>query len=268
MKPLQPVFFITALVLLVGLACSALGGGGTPPTQAPPATQTQEPVQVLPTATEPEPTEAPATEAPATEAQPPTEEAPAASASEFFTEEFDSEAALDNWDSFSLGAGEDNNLVIKQEEDHLLFDLGDEDLYVYYMYTPYEYDDVSIKLNAENRGRNNNNVSLVCRMNSEGTQWYEFSVESGGLWYLYAVDDKYNVIANGGTNALKQGREINEYAMTCQGDEITLFINDEEIRSVKDNTYGFNSGLVGFNISSLNVLPITVAVKWFEISQP
>ena len=30
----------------------------------------------------------------------------------------------------------------------------------------------------------------------------------------------------------------------------------------------FNGGLVGFNISSLNVLPITVEVNWFEISQP
>lgn len=266
MKPIKPIFFFTALLLLVGLACSALtGGNDTPPTQPPPPTQ--EPVQVLPTATQPEPTEAPATEAP-TEA--PATEAPteAPASSQFFTEEFDSEDALSNWDSFSLGSGEDNKLVIKQEDDHLLFDLGDEDLYVYYVYTPYEYDDVSIKLNAENRGRNNNNVSLVCRMNSEGTQWYEFSVESGGLWYLYAVDDKYNVIANGGTNALKQGREVNEYAMTCEGDEITLTINDQEIRSVTDNTYGFNNGLVGFNISSLNVLPITVEVNWFEISQP
>ena len=265
MKPLHPILFITGLILLVGLACSALGGGGATPTQPPPPT---EPVQVLPTATEPEPTEPPATEAPATEAptEAPATEAPAAS--QFFTEEFSSEDALANWDSFSLGQGEDNNLVIEQQEDHLLFDLGDEDLYVYYMYTPYEYDDVSIKLNAENRGRNNNNVSLVCRMNSDGTQWYEFSVESGGVWYLYAVDDKYNIIANGGTNALQQGRAINEYAMTCQGDEITLFVNGEEIRSVKDNTYGFSGGLVGFNISSLNVLPITVAVNWFEISQP
>jgi hypothetical protein len=264
MKPLQPIFFFTALILLVGLACSALGGGA-PATQPPPAVQTQEPVQVLPTATEvvqePEPTEVPPTEAP------PATEAPVSN-SEFFTEEFDSEAALDNWQSFSLGSGEDRNLVIEQEEDHLLFDLGDEDLYVYYIYAPNEYDDVSIKLNAENRGRNNNNVSLVCRMNSEGTQWYEFSVESGGLWYLYAVDDKYNIIANGGTQALKQGREVNEYAMTCNGDEITLSINDEEVRSVTDNTYGFNNGLVGFNISSLNVLPITVAVNWFEISEP
>jgi hypothetical protein len=266
MKPVQPIFFIAALVLLVGLACSALTGDGTTPTQ-PPAAQT-EPVQILPTATEPEPTEASPTEAPATEAPSATQTEEAPAASQFFTEEFDSENALSNWDSFTLGSGEDRNLVIKQEGDHLLFDLGDEDLYVYYLYQPHEYEDVSIKLNAENRGRNNNNISLVCRMNSEGTQWYEFSVESGGLWYLYAVDDKYNVVANGGTNALKQGREVNEYAMICKGDEITLLVNGEEIRSVKENTYGYNNGRVGFNISSLNVLPITVEVNWFEISQP
>ena len=265
MKSLQPVFFIAALVLLVGLACSAISGGDTTPTQSLPPTSTAEPVQVLPTNTEPapEPTEVPPTEAEPTEA--PTE---APVSQDFFTEEFSSEDALENWQSFSLGSGEDRDLVIEQENDHLLFDLGDEDLYVYYVYTPYEYEDVAIRLNAENRGRNNNNISLVCRMNSDGTQWYEFSVESGGLWYLYAVDDKYNVIANGGTQALKQGREVNEYGMSCEGDEITLFINGEELRSVTDNTYGFNSGMVGFNISSLNVLPITVAVNWFEISQP
>src|SRR5688572_17708671 len=126
MKPLRPIFFLTALILLVGLACAALGGGenNTPPTQAQPPTQ--EPQQVLPTATEPEPTEPPVTEAPATEEPAPTEEPQ--TVSEFFTEEFDSEDALENWESFSLGSGEDNDLVIEQEDDHLLFDLGDEDL--------------------------------------------------------------------------------------------------------------------------------------------
>jgi hypothetical protein len=225
-------------------------------------------VQVLPTATEPEPTEPPATEATVTKTftEVPATEAPATP--QVFKEEFASEDALENWDSFSLGSGEDNNLVIERQDGHLLFDLGDEDLYVYYVYTPHEYDDISIKLSAENRGRNDTTISLVCRMNSEGTQWYEFSVEGAGLWYLYAVEDNYNVIANGVTNALKQGQEINEYAMICDGDEITLFVNDEEIHSVRDTTYGFNRGLVGFNISSLSVLPITVAVNWFEISQP
>ena len=186
----------------------------------------------------------------------------------FYTEEFDANYIPDNWQYFTLGSGSDKNLVIQQEEDHLLFDLGDKNLYVYYMYTPYTYDDVSLTLNAENRGRNNNNVSLVCRMNNDGTQWYEFSVESGGVWYLYAVDGKYNILDNGGTTALKQGKEVNEYRMDCVGDEITLYVNGTELKTVTDSTYGFNEGAVGFNISSLNVLPITVNVNWFDIAQP
>jgi hypothetical protein len=187
---------------------------------------------------------------------------------DFYTEEFEADYNPENWTYFTMGKGSDSDLVIEQQDDHLLFDLGDEDLYVYFMYTPYIYEDVSVTLNAENRGRNNNNISLVCRMNDDGTQWYEFSVESGGVWYLYAVDGKYNILDNGGTQALKQGKEVNEYRMDCSGNEITLYINGTELKTVTDNTYGFNEGAVGFNISSLNVLPITVEANWFYIAQP
>ncbi len=190
-------------------------------------------------------------------------------APDFYTEEFEADYKPDNWTYFTLGKGSDKNLVIQQEDDHLLFDLGDKDLYVYYMYNPYTYSDVSLTLNAENRGRNNNNISLVCRMNKDGTQWYEFSVESGGVWYLYAVDNgEYKILDNGGTQALKQGKEVNEYRMDCVGDEITVYVNNKEIKNVKDSTYGYNEGFVGFNISSLNVLPITVEVNRFDIAQP
>src|SRR5512138_1701751 len=109
MKPLQPLFLFTALILIVGMACSALTGGAPAPTQAPPPTQA--PVQVNPTEAAPEPTGVPPTEEPpATEVAP-----PQPSASQFYTEEFDSEASMANWDSFTLGKGKDTNLVIKQE---------------------------------------------------------------------------------------------------------------------------------------------------------
>jgi S1-C subfamily serine protease len=190
-------------------------------------------------------------------------------AKDFYTEEFDANFNSDNWEYLTLGSGSDKNLVIQQEEDHLKFDLGDKDLYVYFMYKPYTYQDVSLTLNAENRGRNNNNVSLVCRMSDDKTQWYEFSVESGGVWYLYAYDHgKYNILNNGGTTALKQGKDVNEYKMDCVGNEITMYINGTELKTVKDTTYGYDKGQVGFNISSLNVLPITVNVNWFDIAQP
>ena len=124
-------------------------------------------------------------------------------------------------------------------------------------------------LNAENRGRNNNNISLVCRMNEDQNQWYEFSVANNGLWYLYAFDNgEYNTLDNGGTTAIKQGKDVNEYTMDCVGNEITMYINGTELKSVKDTTYGFEKGLVGFNISSLNVLPVTVNMNWFDIAQP
>lgn len=259
MKTLRPMIFLAIFVLVVGLACSLLSTPATqpPPTQVPPTASN-------PPTTAPEPTIAP-TEAP-TEAVPTAETA--SQAQDFYTEEFEGDYDPDNWSSFTLGSGDDGNLVIEQQDDHLLFDLGDEDLYVYYMYAPYTYDNVSVTLNAENRGRNNNNVSLVCRMNQEGTQWYEFSVESGGVWYLYAVDGKYNVLDNGGTNALKQGREVNEYRLDCNGDEITMYINGKKIKTVQDTRFLFDEGFVGFNISSLNVLPITVEVNWFKIAQP
>jgi hypothetical protein len=268
MKNFRPLLLFAAFVLVIGLACSAVSGGGDTPTQPQQQPQQQEPVQVVePTK---EPTQAP-TEPPAPEpTQPPAPEPtqPPVTTSKFFREEFDSSAALANWNSFSLGSGSDSKLKINQEDDHLLFDLGDKDLYVYYMYGADQYDNVAITLNAENRGRNNNNVSLVCRMNSDETQWYEFSVENGGLWYLYAVDKGYNIIDNGGTNSLKQGKEVNEYKLVCDGSEITMYVNGDEVKTVNESRYGFRDGYVGFNISSLNVLPITVEVNWFEISKP
>ena len=264
MKSVRPLLMLAALLLIVGLACNATGGGGS--------AQTQEPQQPAQQPTKPAPTEAPATEAPAVTEAPATEaptatEAPA-QAQDFYREEFNPDSDLSNWEYFTLGSGSDTDLKIEQQNDYLMFDLGAEDLYVYFMYKPYTYDNVALTMNAENRGRNNNNVSLVCRMNSDGTQWYEFSVESGGLWYLYAVDNGYNIIDNGGTNALKQGKEVNEYKMICNDNKITLFINGDKLKTVTDTKYGFNEGQVGFNISSLNVLPITVDVNWFDISQP
>ncbi len=58
-------------------------------------------------------------------------------AQDFYTEEFEAAYNPDNWSYFTLGTGSDKDLVIQQEDDHLLFDLGDKNLYVYYMYDPY-----------------------------------------------------------------------------------------------------------------------------------
>ena len=263
MKPLRPLLFFMILLLLVGLACSTLTGGPNP-TQPPPPTQ---PVQVIPTEAPPEPTEVPPTEAPPTEV---VTEAPVVEASQFFTEEFDQDPGSD-WVTDIIGPGADahkDSVKTDFANSRMRIELPEDDLYFYYTFVGYNYDNVRLDLRADNRGVNTNNVSLTCRSSSDG--WYEWSVGSGGDWYLYAVTDKFNLLSSGGTTFLKQGKEVNEYTMICQDKKISMFVNGQEIKQspVTDNRYGLREGTVGFNISSINITPVIVEVDWFRISEP
>src|SRR5829696_6035828 len=95
MKAFRPMLFLAAILLIIGLACSAVGGGGDTPSQP---VATQEEVQVNTPTTAPEPTTVPPTEVePPTEA--PTEAAP--EAMDFFTEEFEDSYAPDSWQTFT-----------------------------------------------------------------------------------------------------------------------------------------------------------------------
>lgn len=260
MKTFRPLLFLGSFVLIVGLACS-LGGGGDTPSQ--PEQPSQPPSQPEPTAvppTQPQPDVAPTN----------TEVPPPPPASEFFTEEFDSDPGSD-WVTDILGPGADANassVVTSFDDSRFRIELPEDQLYFYYTFTGFSYEDVRIDLRADNRGVNSNNVSLTCRGSNDG--WYEWSVGSDGLWFLYAVTDGFNLITNGGTTSLKQGKEINEYTMICEGKTISMFVNGVELKlsPVTDNTYGLRDGSVGFNISSLDVTPVIVEVDWFKVSEP
>jgi hypothetical protein len=82
MKKFRPLFFFVATLLIVGMGCNTLSGGGDIPSQP----QQNQP-QTDPQQDTPEPA---VTETPTEEPASPTEE-------EFFTEEFD---VNDNWSYF------------------------------------------------------------------------------------------------------------------------------------------------------------------------
>ncbi|MBE0671096.1 MAG: hypothetical protein IH588_10945 [Anaerolineales bacterium] len=259
-KLLHPFLFFVSMLILVSLACSSLTGGSAPIKDT---VIEDSPVPVIPT-NPPPPTQKPAdVPLPTATAVPPT-----VGPQKFFVEEFGTNSDQSNWVYYSLGSGSDSNLSIEPSDDGLLFDLGDENLYVYYIYDVLKYNDTKLTLVAENQGVNNNNVSLVCRFNADEGQWYEYSFESGGVWYLYAYDGGYNVIDNGGSNDLKQGKAVNEYGMTCKDNVITMYINGKMLKSYTDRNYNFGEGQIGFNISSLNVLPVIVNVQSFDIAEP
>lgn len=262
---LSPLFFTALLVVIVGLACRLF----TPATQNAP-----EPI-ILPTSAPLQPTSAPLVQ-PTAQPQP-TVAPPVATLqpfSPFFKEEFDADV-LSSWNSFIITG---NNSADKKKSSFsikggkLIFKLEDEQLYSYLIYENQTYEDVRVEVSAYNRGKNTNNISLICRYTEDG--WYEFSITSGGLFQIWAYDATgavskgYNLINSGGSTAIRMGNDTNVYAIVCSGNDLTLYINGVESASFSERKYGFDKGKVGINVSSLDVIPIIVEFDYFDIQEP
>ena len=77
-----------------------------------------------------------------------------------------------------------NDMTLGIQNGFLVFDLQGKGEWVYSIYNAQTYDDVRVDVSAENRGANNNNVSLICRYSPDG-QWYEFNIANNGLYNIY-----------------------------------------------------------------------------------
>ncbi|MDI6770872.1 MAG: hypothetical protein QMD04_14525, partial [Anaerolineales bacterium] len=154
---LVPFFALAGLILLVGLACGTV----TTPTALPP------PPQIQPTQPPPPPQIQPTQPPPPVQVQP--TEAPS-EAPDYFTEEFD--GLIPNW-TYEVKHGDPTKLDIHTDNGMLVFNITGQYLYAYLMYDPYIYKNVRIDVFADNRGKNTNDVMLVCRLSDEG--WYEFN---------------------------------------------------------------------------------------------
>ena len=186
----------------------------------------------------------------------------------YFTEEFN--GSIPNWSHF-LRSGDEKKMKLSTDNGKLVFNLTGEDLYAYLMYDPQNYQNVRIDVSADNRGLNENNVSLICRY-SKTDGWYEFSVANDGLWWVYVYDiltgGQYQLLNNGGSTAIKSGKAINEYTAICNGTTLSLYINGVKTISFEEKRYALREGLVGIGVSSFKVLPIIVEFDWVTISQP
>lgn len=193
------------------------------------------------------------------------------SGSDYFTEDFN--GTLSDWKQFlTSGQASQANLSIK--DGRLVFDIAAKNTWVYTYYSAKTFKDVRIDVTAENRGQNDNNVSLICRY-SEDEGWYEFNVANSGLYQiLYGKWDadkrkaSYSKIADGGSNKIHVGKEVNDYAAICQGRTLTLMINGSQVNSVDDNQNALRDGYIGLGVSSFAHVPVTVEVESYKASQP
>ncbi len=287
--------FLFRPLLIVGvLALAMLACIGSSPTAAPGADATMAALQQMATAASvqltqvaqgaQQPTAAPPEQQP-TEAPGSTQAAPA-TGQQFFTDNFDTDSGL--WSHFVVDAtvmltspgslatvdtSDPEGMSVKVTDGHLSFDLNAKGLWVYAMYTGAQYTDVKMQVVADNRGTNDNNVSLICRYSKENG-WYEFNIANNGLYDILfgqvTPDNQvtYGKLADGGSNKIHQGKQTNTYDIACKGRTLTLSINGFETRRVDDNEHVLDKGQVGVSVSSFNSLPVTVNVDSVTISQP
>ena len=183
------------------------------------------------------------------------------------TTKFTENSDLNNWEQVVKGTGRASKIAASPASDGLIVNLNDPDLRAYYFYKTNTYENVAIRMKAENLGKSAFNVGIVCRRT--GDTWYEFRVTGNGLWYLYKYDGRYLTLDSGGTTALKTVKDINEYEMTCHGNQISLQINGETVTTFPFKASFYQRGQVGFSIlSSQAVFPINIKVIEFELSKP
>ena len=255
MKALRPFFFIIAITLITGLACAF--GGSTSATQEP--TAQEKGLTVTPKPSKKSPQTGP------TETPDGTDELPGVEPQAYYTETFD--GSLDNYTYFNLGKGDETKMSLSPDNGSLVFDLKDNNLWVYVTYNPYIYKDVVIEVTASNQAKKDNTIGLICRY-SQKQSWYEFNISQDGSYWIYAYDMHYNKIAEGISTAVNGGQNSNTYRASCIGDQLSLKINNTEVKTIRETKFKFGEGKVGFGVSSFNRTPVTVNVDSFTISEP
>ncbi len=263
---------IIGIVVIVGLVIAGMGINALSNRAATAATEsplvTDPAIEVITRENTATSTPVAATEESATATNtpiPPTQAIP----SKFLKINFAQNTVMDVFDVAEIGLGENKIIDRALSDKGLALTLNGSDLYLYYFYKPFIYQDIAVKVQVENLGIiNKNNVSLICRKTN--STWYEFSVTSDGLWFLFDYNEsnvkRYTMIGNGGSTAIKTGQNVNEYEMKCIGNEISLYINGQKAKTIKNDLYA--EGQVGFNISSLDLFPVEINVSEFEMSKP
>ena len=188
----------------------------------------------------------------------------------FFREEF--ENGKEDW-SYFLTNGDESDLNFYAENGMLVFDISGTNVFSYAVYEPEVYDDVRIKVSVANRGDNTNNVSLLCRYDPQ-KGWYEANIFNSGLydilfggWQGGQSSAVYAELYSGGSNAIHTGMTTNTYTLICEGNRISLYINDRMVRSV-GSEFGLQRGQIGIGASSFQRYPVSLDFDWVDISEP
>lgn len=167
---------------------------------------------------------------------------------------------------WEMETGEDTEAyVFDEDDDRLYLEVNSVDTVVY-VECPLDFGqpDVRIDLDVENvAGPNWNNISIVCRMNSEG--WYEAAIDSGGYWYLYRYDEDegWATLDSGGSTDINMRQARNHMTLVCDGPSIGFFVNDVEMTTVEDHRY--TDGTIAISVTTFELKGAGVTFENLEV---
>lgn len=260
MKAALRLAMIPALILIVGMACSfSMGDTETP------SADVSSPEQPTVGAVQSETEDISGQDTPEA-----TEDNSVSTSEAFTTFTFDEEP--EGW-SYWFQAGDEERTSFFVEDGKMNVEINGKQTYLYFTYDDFTYDNVYVETIVENRGANSQSVSLICRY-SEEDGWYEANIGNDGLYNIFVFDARkqpkgdYDMLTSGGSNAIKQGKDINAYGFSCNDRKLTLWINGTEVTQIKENAYALREGNVGFGVSSYESLPVIVEFDEFTIDQP
>jgi dipeptidyl aminopeptidase/acylaminoacyl peptidase len=128
--------------------------------------------------------------------------------------------------------------------------------------------DIELQASIETMADSNrNSFDLICRASNRG--WYEFGLDSGGLWLIRKYDhtiNEYIELGKGGSFLINMGANQNSMKASCSGRELILWINGEMVAAVEDSQ--FKEGYFGIGLTTYDVGNAHVVVSSFLASTP
>ena len=187
----------------------------------------------------------------------------------FFTDEF--QASSPSWTL--LQTGNDTTPSTKTENSAFILQMDTPFTWAYSIYGAEEYQDVRLDARFANQAGSPASIGLVCRYHeSEG--WLEYNISTDGTynvlygqWLAEGIAD-YLPILSASSNAILPSGTSQEIGLLCSGATLSLFIDQNLIRTVDVSRFELPGGKVGITVSSFENSPVIAAFDWVRVSEP
>lgn len=173
----------------------------------------------------------------------------------------------EGWTFFTVPSSE--KVTVDQRTGRIYIEVDDSYTEVYFLNDLFLTGDIKMGATFKTvAGPNTNNISLVCRASDQG--WYEFSVSSGGEWWIWkydaSKDSPYSKLAHGYSNSIHLQKAENQLVAQCFGEELTFWANGDLLGEASDPD--FYQGQFGVGIYADKLKGVGVEVYDFDSVVP